>query len=349
MHKRTVDIRNYILNNVGEHATDLVNLTASEFHISRQSASGHVGDLVKQNLLVASGKTKARKYELKNFIDELFTLDVTAGFEEDIIWREKILPLISDLTTNVINICQYGVTEILNNVMAHSEASQGYISIERNAIRITIFIRDYGIGIFNKIQRDFNLHDPRHALLELSKGKLTSDNKHHSGNGIFFTSRMFDEFSISSGTLFYHRLNKGDDWLIETKENAQSDGTFIAMKINVNSSRTTAEIFKQVEIGEIELDFSRTHVPLKLARYGTEQLVSRSQAKRVLARFEEFKEVLLDFQGIDEVGPAFIDEIFRVYQSEHPKTDIIGVYASPQIQQLINNARQARWLTPEQP
>jgi hypothetical protein len=57
-------------------------------------------------------------------------------------------------------------------------------------------VRNDGICIFNKTAEDFNLDDERHAILELSKGKLTSDPSRHNGEGIFFTSRMFDDFAF---------------------------------------------------------------------------------------------------------------------------------------------------------
>lgn len=41
-------------------------------------------------------------------------------------------------------------------------------------------------------------------------------------------------------------------------------------------------------------------------------LVSRSQAKRVLARLDMFETVTLDFEGITELEQGFADELFRV-------------------------------------
>ena len=81
--------------------------------------------------------------------------------------------------------------------------------------------------------------------------------------------------------------------------------------------------------------FRKTHVPIKLGRYPNEQLVSRSQAKRILARFDQFGEVLLDFSGIDTVGRAFIDEIFRVFRLEHPDTEVSWMNATPEIEGMI--------------
>jgi anti-sigma regulatory factor (Ser/Thr protein kinase) len=338
--KQVDEIRGFILDNIGEHPANIVNLTASKFNTSRQTASRHVNILVNAGLLIATGKTKARKYELKKLADELFPLNVKEGFEEDVIWREKILPLMDGLPKNVLDICQYGVEEMLNNVISHSESLTGWISVERDAISVTIHVVDEGIGIFKKIQQAFGLHDPRHALLELTKGKLTSEQTYHTGEGIFFTSRMFDEFSIMSGPLYFSRENKeGGDWLIEVEDRRQYDGTAIAMKIGTKARQTTLEIFTKAASGELNHDFSRTHVPVKLARYGTEQLVSRSQARRVLARFERFKEVFLDFKDVEQIGPAFADEIFRVYQNEHPSLHILAIYTSPQVKQMIDRAR----------
>ena len=59
--------------------------------------------------------------------------------------------------------------------------------------------------------------------------------------------------------------------------------------------------------------FTKTLVPVRMLKVGSENLVSRSQAKRLLSRFEDFKTVVLDFEGIDVVGQAFADEIFRVF------------------------------------
>jgi STAS-like domain of unknown function (DUF4325) len=84
--------------------------------------------------------------------------------------------------------------------------------------------------------------------------------------------------------------------------------------------------------------FSRTHVPLRLAQYGQDQLMSRSQARRVLARFERFKEVFLDFYGIESIGQAFADEIFRVYAADHPEIRLVADNANEQVTHMIGRA-----------
>lgn len=80
---------------------------------------------------------------------------------------------------------------------------------------------------------------------------------------------------------------------------------------------------------------------VSLAQAQNETLVSRSQAKRVLARLERFKEVLLDFKRVTSIGPAFADEIFRVFRSTHPAVHLVVVNASDEVQKMIRRAESA--------
>lgn len=47
-------------------------------------------------------------------------------------------------------------------------------------------------------------------------------------------------------------------------------------------------------------------------------LVSRSQAKRLSERLTEFKEVVIDFEGIELMGQGFAHQLFVVYSKQHP-------------------------------
>lgn len=333
------EIKNYILNQITHHPKDITRIAANEFNISRQTTSAYINKLIEEGLVISSGNTRARKYELKNFVDQSFYAPIVENIAEDVLWRDNILPLMKGISTNIIEICQYGFTEIIQNTFDHSESESVLYTVQRNAISILLTVSDSGIGIFNKIKRDFNLIDARHALLELSKGKLTTDPKRHSGEGIFFSSRMFDEFCILSNPLFYSRKSTDDrDWLIEVKDSDRY-GTFVSMEISPYSTRTDKSVFEKYASGQDNWDFSKTHVPIKLAKYGEELLISRSQAKRILARFEQFSEVFLDFNGIETIGQAFADEIFRVYQMEHPDIRIVWINTTQDIENMIDKVR----------
>ncbi len=332
-------VREFILRNVEKFPNSIAREAAGEFGLSRTAVNRYLRRLIDEGLLVATGKTNARRYELRNLVDITFRLEgITASSSEDTVWRFRILPHIRDIPNNIVDICQYGFTEMLNNVIDHSVSDDAIISYRQNYCKISMNVMDSGVGIFAKIQEDFNLTDPRSALLELSKGKLTSDKARHTGEGIFFTSRMFDVFQIGSGYLIYTRLRTSDsEWLIEADDVADPHrGTFVRMKISTDADWTTKQIFAQYE-GD-HMRFRRTHVPITLGNYPGEQLVSRSQAKRILARFEEFSEVRLDFHGVEEIGQAFADEIFRVFRNAHPDIMISVTRAEPNVQHTIDRA-----------
>lgn len=95
-----------------------------------------------------------------------------------------------------------------------------------------------------KLQEAFHLDDPRHALLELTKGKLTTDPRRHTGEGIFFTSRMFDRFMLASDKLTFCRFHEGDEWLFDVKEEQSAGpGTHVSMIVHLDSEQTPKAVF----------------------------------------------------------------------------------------------------------
>ena len=77
-------------------------------------------------------------------------------------------------------------------------------------------------------------------------------------------------------------------------------------------------------------------------RWETDELISRSQAKRLLARLDLFKRVVLDFRNVDMIGQAFADQIFRVFANEHPEIELLATNTSVAVQQMISRARAQR-------
>lgn len=335
---KPTEIQEFIIDAVSKHPRDIGRFTADNFHISRPAVTKYLQSLVQKGILEATGKTKARTYQLKTLVQEMFRLPVTQNLKEDIVWREKVGPLLQNVQENVRTICNYGFTEMLNNVTDHSGSKYVEILVRLTAAEIALQVKDFGVGIFNKLMKDFNLHDPRHALLELSKGKLTSDRSKHSGQGIFFTSRAFDEFVLDSYGFTFCRFGKDDDWLFETSEPVK--GTWVHMRIGKRATRQLSEVMQEYSSELHDYGFTKTHIPLTLARYEGEQLISRSQAKRLVARVDQFKEVLLDFRGVNMIGQAFADEIFRVFANEHPSVRIAISHANEEVLKMIKKAKE---------
>jgi len=340
--QRTVAIRQGIIDDLEDHPKDIIAHTAAIWRITREAARLHVVALENEGVITSEGRTSAKRFRLNAIAKDDFLFN-TAGLEEHVVWRDHVRPLIEGAPKNAIDLCDIAVTEMVNNVIDHSESPDLFVSVTYTAATIDIGILDHGVGIFRKIRKACNLNEDREAILELSKGKLTTAPAQHSGYGVFFTSRMVDLFRISSGRLMFSHEQPNDDWMIEqTTPDKVPSGTYVQITVATSTQRTPNEVYNRFcvpwEDDDLGQGFTRTHVPVSLAQYGDEKLISRSQAKRVLARFEKFTEVLLDFRGVEFIGQGFADEIFRVFPSNHPEVQIRYVNASDNVRRMIHLA-----------
>jgi hypothetical protein len=201
------------------------------------------------------------------------------------------------------------------------------------------WISDDGEGIFARIKRLCQLDDERQSLLELAKGKLTTDPERHSGEGVFFTSRALDHFVIQSGGLSFSHHKGGLDFLFDHR--GVHHGTTVVLRHAHTSSTDLKQVFDEYAAPE-EYTFSKTVVPLRLAVYGNENLMSRSQARRVLTRVERFRTVVLDFDQVEFVGQSFADEVFRVFARQHPDMEIIPIHTNAAVGQMVARAMAGR-------
>jgi hypothetical protein len=228
---------------------------------------------------------------------------------------------------------------MVNNVIEHSGSEIMWLYVIESYLKIEIIIHDYGVGIFEKIQKDLQLDLPSHAVFELSKGKFTSDPKRHSGEGIFFTSRMFDSFMILSHGLAFHG-HDGADFLSERQpKNDELKGTWVFMSISKESKTNISEIFNKFSDPDIDPSFHKTTISVKLMQFEGEALISRSQARRLLFRVDHFKEAILDFENVFIIGQAFADEIFRVFQNDHPEIRLIPINLNIEVERMIQHVR----------
>lgn len=85
-------------------------------------------------------------------------------------------------------------------------------------------------------------------------------------------------------------------------------------------------------------DFRTTTITLS----NVDDLITRSEANRLMQRVERFRTVVLDFAGIAGIGQAFADEVFRVFANAHPGVELVPLHAVPQVQQMIRRAEVAR-------
>ncbi|MDA3792656.1 MAG: DUF4325 domain-containing protein [Elusimicrobia bacterium] len=258
--------------------------------------------------------------------------------DEDIIYDriKRESAVLENASMQAEEIYEYAFTEILNNAIEHSESQKIDILAYSDRERMVFEINDRGIGIFNRIKNKFNLKDTDTAAAHLLKGKQTTAPDGHSGEGIFFVSRAADFFIIKSSDIKLIFDNKIND--IFKKSVKKRKGTRIKFEIERESAKKLETIFnKYTEKGKFDFSKTRIYVPLFESK---KRYISRTHAKRILTGLENFKEITLDFKGVETVGQAFTDEVFRVWKKAHPGKNIKVKNADPDVKFMINRIKE---------
>jgi anti-sigma regulatory factor (Ser/Thr protein kinase) len=323
--KRGEEIRDFILTNITENR-NIAALTAEQFEISLPAVYKHIDRLIAEKQLIK----KAGRYVLQSKQFKYFYRN-GRSLSEDAVWEKDIKKHFAGVPKNVLHVWVYGFLEIFNNAIEHSKGKNIRVVINENKVFTALSVSDDGIGIFKNIKAKYNLIDEKDALLELAKGKRTTDETRHSGQGIFFSSKAFDEFIIISDGITFNSITEKTPPKIDKSKCS----TYVFMRLANNSSKILKKVFDKFST-EVPGDFDKTIVPICLAN--SSDLVSRSQARRVLSGLELFREVILDFKDIEYIGQAFADEIFRVFPKMNPNTSIIAQNANADVKSMINRA-----------
>ena len=279
--------------------------------------------LVQDRLPLATSGEPAWRHEL-----------TILGLAEDQVWARVREELGIPADSKAGRIMAYAFTEMLNNAIDHSESVTVEISLWITGDQWCFEIRDHGIGAFAKLATMLKLGSEFESIQELSKGKRTTDPARHSGEGIFFTSKIVDIFRLTSG---------GVRWTVDNIRQDQAlgvvpapAGTTVECQIDPHTERVTADVFREFTDG---FEFVRTRPVVKLFEIGT-SFVSRSEAKRLLEGLAaDFEVVEVDFAGVTDVGQGFIDELLRVWPTMHPGKTVLPVNANAAVEFMVNRIR----------
>ncbi|MCX5715484.1 MAG: DUF4325 domain-containing protein [Candidatus Omnitrophica bacterium] len=292
-----------------------------------------IGKANKARYVLAASHTRERAIKSITSFHRILS---NKNLSEDIVLGEikKNTGIFLAISGNVSHVIDYAFTEMLNNAIEHSRSKTCEVIMVRERDEVYFHVIDKGIGIFNNIRQKKHLNTDMEAIQDLLKGKLSTDPKAHTGEGIFFTSRVADMLIIQSGRkklIFNNLLN---DVFIKDVKNYT--GTKVDFKIRLDSHINISNVFKQYTGDSFE--FSKTKVVVKLYRMGNEY-ISRSQARRILSSLEKFKVIILDFKDVDTVGQGFVDEVFRVWKDRYPAIEIIPHNSNENINFMINRAK----------
>ena len=313
----------FILQNKFVKSSDL----AKSFNVSRQYASKFLRILVNSGEIIKIGSTRSAQYTMPQFLDELSTYKATKRLLRKNLKEHEVLetfiaefPAFRNASENVQSILRYAFSEMLNNAIEHSGSKNIDVEIAEDHKVIRFVVNDYGVGVFRNVMKKRKLKSPFEAMQDLLKGKTTTAPKAHSGEGIFFTSKVADRFILESFGKRMRVDNIIDDVFFDQQKPSKK-GTRVIFSISKNNIRHLNSVFQKFQSKSGSYAFDKTEIRVRLFIMGT-VYVSRSQARRILSGLEKFNIILLDFEHVPTVGQAFCDEIFRVFKNKHPKIHI---------------------------
>jgi anti-sigma regulatory factor (Ser/Thr protein kinase) len=303
-------------------------------HVSPATSHRLLRALVVSGVLERHGRGPAARYRLRR-VRRRFRL---AGLTEDRAWQRvaEDMARIRSLATDEARSLQYAATEVLNNAIEHSRGRSVEVAVSFEAAGTTVTkVQDDGVGVFRRICEDFGFGSPQEAIVQLEKGKLTSDPSQHSGEGLFFSSKATARFRLESQRVAWIVDNLVGDSAVGPSEVRR--GTLVVLTTVAGRTPRLEDVFRAYT-DPATLRFTRTRATVKLGALGT-ALVSRSEAKRVADRLTEFTHVTLDFSGIEVVGQGFCDEVFRVFARRHPEVTIEPVGMNDAVAFMVARAR----------
>jgi anti-sigma regulatory factor (Ser/Thr protein kinase) len=322
-----------------ERPTDLAKAVAERAGCGIGKARSLVKQLVDLGWLQVSGAGRKLRHA-PGRLRQIVQRYPLAGLNEDLPWSRDFAPHF-EMPKNVRQMLQHAFTELLNNAIDHSEGQFVTVSMRQTPAHMQLLVSDDGRGLFDKIREGFEIEDPAMAMLELSKGKLTSAPERHTGRGLYFTSRLADIFDLHANTVaFQHREWDPRSWK-QGRAVRQQQGSAIFLAIALDTTRTLDEVMRSASLDAQNYSIERTTLPLRLIVNEDTGLESRAQARRVAARLTEFKQAELDFTGIEHIGQGFADELFRVFGRNQSAVQLVVKNAEPRVNAMIELAQAA--------
>ena len=316
------------------HPTDLGPMLAKRHSVSRGTMTKQLKRLVESGWLERNGVTRPH---FKPGLQREVTIDYAiAGLDEHTPWLRDVHPVLQ-LNPAVARIAQHVFGELLNNAIDHASATQVSVSVRQTPSHLHILIGDNGDGVFNQLAQKADLPDAQRAALEISKGRLTTQPECHGGRGLFFVARMVDAMNLQSNGQVLQWRHRGESVQFRSHP-LNRTGTTVFVSIALDATVRPTDAYSAFGSEDAPLDFSRTQVPLRLLTDNGLALDSRAQARWVVSRLELFATAELDFDGVDDVGPSFIDEVFRVYAKAHPGVALQPTKASERVGKLLKGA-----------
>lgn len=319
------------------------------FEITRQYASKMLSGLVMEGKLIKMGSTRNAVYVLPEYADahpEDVSNRYSKKFNNKDLEEHKVLDDLErsflpfkKLPENIKSIFTYAFLEMLNNAIEHSKTKIIKVVVSLKGNELSFVVDDYGVGVYRNIKQKRNLDSEIEAIQDLLKGKMTTAPKLHSGEGIFFTSKVGDLFVLDSYGYQFIADNKIKDIFVK-KVRGIKKGTEVSFKINTKDKHHLSDIFRKYTnlTDDSDYGFDKTEIRVRLYTMGGMH-ISRSQARRVLSGLEKFKIIVMDYDRVPMVGQAFADEVYRVFQEKRPDITIQDINMNEAVKFMVERAK----------
>lgn len=247
----------------------------------------------------------------------------------------------------VLDACEWGLNEIMDNVIQHSETKCGYImaTIHKSTKNINVCIFDYGIGIYLSFKNSQNEYNPRNAAdaisLAIQEG-TTRSKEVGQGNGMW---GLYNIVNLNSGHMGIISgkgsltLNNGKvqtfSEIILLSKNQQA--TTVNFHLNLNKDISIKDALGGYDlvdlyIEEMEDDYDRLIFKIADVASGTGTRGSGLKIKNEIINLykKAKKPVIIDFSNIGIISSSFADEFIGKLVTE------LGFYQFQSIFTLTN-------------
>lgn len=328
---RADEIRKFILENVDSNPNGIATQTAKKFRISRPGVHRHINSLLESGHLAKIGHRRKTRYARTTERQQIWVVKRSEIKSAPEVWEQTCAKKLRVFKSNVIDLLQWGFCQVLQNALEHTQCKELAIFYEFSGKSIHLSLLDDGMGIFESVSQSNQIADLREAALKIMNAPFAQN---HSGPGLAWCAKLFDSLLIRSNGLEYCRFGN-EDWYLDNAPSDEHMGTLVQLSLDIATTRTLASVLQPG--GGCPAD--RQHVFVKMLELKNEVYLTREDAQNLLFDLDGFKEIVLDFKAVRNVGYHFTHEIFCFYQSKNPEVEISYLNTNSNIKFMIERCQ----------
>jgi anti-sigma regulatory factor (Ser/Thr protein kinase) len=301
---------------------------ARDLGLTRQAVHHHLKELVATGELTMHGAGRGARYTAANASTYTLTFPLD-DLEPQAVWPALAaeVPVLAELPAPIAQTFFGATTEIVNNAQTHSGAQTVSLEVTASGAELALTITDEGIGAFESVRRHLGLERLVEAADRLLKGGISAAGQ--AGEGLLVVTRLAERLYIEANGLALRIDNEREDTALGTSP--RSHGTRVRYVGRVDRAASLEDVLEALGGSAI----TRTRAVVALAM-GSSEFVSREEARAVASGLDRFREVELDFCGVESVGQGFVDELFGSWQRAHPEVRLVPTRMNEAVAHWVN-------------